>query len=552
MITLSKRNRKRSNKKPISKEIEKKVVKPNIIKRSKDSKLLTAAMLIGIFFMVLFLTTYFNYTSGTYIDGEPDELSDFYLSGPDPYYNMRLCEETLKTGMYPYSTVHDPDPMLNYPIGASGGRPPLFNMIAIFSAHVLSLFTGMNVVIALGYSMLFLPSIYGALLIFPVYGIGKELLNKKAGIIGALLIGIIPIHLGGGHGSTLGLFDHDSFVLLMTTFVVYFFLKCIRENDNIRALVYAGIAGISIACIELTWVSAQTIYMIICIFLTVNLLVGIFKSNVNVPLYARSFSMFGLVFVLTLPYMALMQHIFDFPMFTMGYSFALFALAYGIERIKLPWVITVPSLGVLAIAGVGFLYALYTKLIPYILGPISVIADLLFGSGVYGDKVSGTIAEAGIFNISRTVMSYGPALFWVAIAGFVYFSYVMIKDKIRSDYLFVGVVFVIYFWFLSVAGRFLNDLVPYIAIFGGICLWKMIDKIDYTTMMKNIKQSSGERKELKWYHITTGAAIVLVIFSPFFQTTSFILANIYFVAMVLCTISAIKILDGYDIDFTMN
>ncbi|ENO12271.1 hypothetical protein MBGDC06_00398 [Thermoplasmatales archaeon SCGC AB-539-C06] len=55
-----------------------------------------AVALVGIFFLTLFLTTAFNYNSGTTINEAGETLSEtFYLSGPDPYYNMRSINITL-------------------------------------------------------------------------------------------------------------------------------------------------------------------------------------------------------------------------------------------------------------------------------------------------------------------------------------------------------------------------------------------------------------------------------------------------------------------------
>ena len=70
-----------------------------------------AVSLVGIFLLVLFLNSYFNITSETSINPEGKDFDKFYLSGPDPYYNMRLVDETLygeKAGYYPYYSDIDP------------------------------------------------------------------------------------------------------------------------------------------------------------------------------------------------------------------------------------------------------------------------------------------------------------------------------------------------------------------------------------------------------------------------------------------------------------
>ncbi len=67
--------------------------------------------LIAIFFLVLFMNSYFNITSNVNINPDGTTLTDtFYLSGPDPYYNMRLVDSTTQTGRFPYYSSSSPDP----------------------------------------------------------------------------------------------------------------------------------------------------------------------------------------------------------------------------------------------------------------------------------------------------------------------------------------------------------------------------------------------------------------------------------------------------------
>ena len=127
-----------------------------------------AISLVGIFFLVLFLNAYFNLTSEVSINREGTGLNKFYLSGPDPYYNMRLVNQTLETGRYPFYVSGEKDPLLNYPFGRQGGgRAPLLNMMAIGFSRLLVPF--MSESDAIGYSMQFVAALFGALIVFPVF-----------------------------------------------------------------------------------------------------------------------------------------------------------------------------------------------------------------------------------------------------------------------------------------------------------------------------------------------------------------------------------------------
>jgi len=69
--------------------------KPIIGKKSKfgiKKNWWIAIALVGIFFIVLLHNTYYNASTEIAINPEGEGFEKFYLSGPDPYYNMRLVE----------------------------------------------------------------------------------------------------------------------------------------------------------------------------------------------------------------------------------------------------------------------------------------------------------------------------------------------------------------------------------------------------------------------------------------------------------------------------
>ena len=122
---------------------------------------------------------------------------------------------------------------------------------------------------------------------------------------------------------------------------------------------------------------------------------------------------------------------------------------------------------------------------------LTKINEILYGSGIYGNKVSDTIAEAGTYGISRTVMSFGPSLFWIAWIGFFLIAYFYLIKNQRKDHLFILFLFLIQTWFIGVAGRFINDLVVPIALLSAWMIWFMIDKIDYQSMVRSVRASGG-------------------------------------------------------------
>lgn len=491
--------RKRAQRKSIPVgSIEKQVDRTISLKQNKNKPFhikkqwWVAASLIAIFLMVLMLNTYFNVTSGAPFNEDGTGFDKYYLSGPDPYYNMRHVEETLygdNAGYYPFYS--ESDPLLNYPLGRSGGRGPFMNILAIGFGQLLTPF--MDEVDAVGYAMQFLPALFGALLVFPIYFIGKTLFSRKVGLLAALFLVLIPVHIGSGHGSAYALFDHDSINMFLIITSYFFLLKGITSFDLKKSSLYAILAGLPLAALTMLWVEAEYLFTIIALYAIVQMIIDLFlgKKDFSVPLTASITLLTG--YLISLPvvasrggfspdlnlYLALGVMVFGF-------------LYYLFTTKKIPWTISLPSIFTIGAGGVLFLYFLpvISNFLPFV-SRLNKIADILFGSGIYGNKVSQTIAEAGTYDISRTVMSFGPALFWIAWIGFFILGYHYLVKNHRRDYFFLLLIFIIQIWFIGVAGRFINDLVPPLILLSSWFIWLIIDKIDYRSMIKNIKRVGG-------------------------------------------------------------
>lgn len=515
--------RKRAQRKSIPLEEKRQPVEQKIISKSRlprvNKKWWTAFSLVAIFMLVLFFNSYFNITSGAPFNPDGTGFDKYYLSGPDPYYNMRLVEQTLygqDAGHYPFYSYDDP--LLNYPLGTSGGRRPLMNMMAIMFGQVLTPF--MDEVDAVGYAMQFIPALFGALLIFPVYYIGKTLFDKKTGLLAALIVALIPIHLGSGHGSAYSLFDHDSLNLLLIVTTYAFLMKALREKDSMRSIIYSLLAGMPLAALSMVWVESQFLFTVIAIYAIVQMIVDIYQNRIDIRV-PRSISITLFTgFLVSAPVLLARSSPFSSLSFYLCVGIASFGVLYYLfKRQNFPWTLSLPLIFGLGIGAVLFLYLVpsLSQTFPFLSG-FNKISGILFGSGIYGNKVSMTIAEAGTYGISRTVMSFGPALFWIAWIGFIFIGYHYLKNEHRRDHLFLLLLFIIEIWFISIAGRFMNDLVPIIALFSAWFVVFIVNKIDYKNMIKSIRGLGGGihglRRGVKFIHLVGIIIIALLVVFP--------------------------------------
>lgn len=474
---------------------------------------ITALGLAFTVFLTLFLAAYFNATSEEAINPEGKTLQDRYLlSGPDPYYNMRVVEKLYETGHYPYWNNNDPDPLLNYPVGKANSRPPLFNTLFVVVAKFLSLF--MNSVDAIGISMQFLPSLYGALLVIPVYFIGKLLFGRKAGLIAALLIPLIPIHIGSGHGSAYSLADHDSWILLLGTALYFFVIRSQMESNFKKSVIYAAIAGVFLGMEVLSWAGAYFFFAFLSFYFVIQMVIDIVKNDVTVRRFSSVITCMFVALLVALPSYLSKGQINYIATVTTAVVFIFGIIYLFLSKKKLPWILTIPSLAVLAGAFTAFLYIIRDATNPLIL-PLARFANHIFGGLAYVQKSKTylTIAEASTFGLSRTVMSFGPALFLMAWFGFVFL--IIWKRFIRrwdAVSVFIIIWFIVENYLTGSAGRFINDLVPIVAILSGGVIGYAVDKLNFKQLRKSLQNVRSARDLRKAIRISQIAFVIFIAF----------------------------------------
>lgn len=223
--------------------------------------------LFAFFLIALFLRLYFPYHN-VFGSGWVN------FQETDAWYNMR---QTLILALhFPHRMLFDPYYL--YPGGGTIGSPPFFYLLVGFFAWMFGAGSPTQKVIETVGA--YLPAILGALVTVPVYFIGKELFNRKAGLLAAALIAILPGQFLWR--SMLGFTDyHVTETLFSATAMMFLILalKSSRDKDLSfrsilhrdwgalrRPLLYATLAGISLGLYLLTWAGAGLFIFIIFAF----------------------------------------------------------------------------------------------------------------------------------------------------------------------------------------------------------------------------------------------------------------------------------------------
>jgi len=201
------------------------------------------------------------------------------FDGNDGSYHIMLAKSTVLNLQRPWF-----DPMTFFPRGTEITFGPFNSWAIAILSYIADLGTpSMHTVEVVG---AVLPAVFGALLVFVVYFIGRELGGRTAGFMAAVMIAVLPGQFLSR--SLIGFADHHaSEVLLSTTAMLFFILAfrsgagkltfaAIRRMDLTalkRTLAYCLLAGLFLGFYIDAWSSGHLFVGIILAFVTVQSIV---------------------------------------------------------------------------------------------------------------------------------------------------------------------------------------------------------------------------------------------------------------------------------------
>lgn len=347
--------------------------------------------LFAIFALSLYLRTVIPYDS-VFRDGVVAFASD------DAVFQMRLVENTLYN--FPHRLVYDAFTI--YPYGSGIHWGPLWTQLIASLSLIIGMGSyNMQTVNTIG---AFFPSVFGALVVFPVYFIGKSLGNRSTGLIAALLIALLPGQFFSR--STLGFTDNHVAEVLFSTATIAFFILAVKagKEKNIKfsevrlkqkPVLFSIFAGVMLAGYQLSWPGAPFFGLIISIFILIQYMIDDMRGISTDYLAIAAVPMFLIDLISVLPYVHP-----DFGFSTTSYSW--FHIAVPIAGMGLPIALSLISMEIKKRGFSRYHYPLFLGGF-FVLGMLGVMVflpqlyDTLVGAPriIFEEKTGGasTIAE---------------------------------------------------------------------------------------------------------------------------------------------------------------
>ncbi len=448
------------------------------------------------------------------------------FGGNDPWYHLRMVELTVLH--FPHRPFFDP--FTHFPLGDRIHFGPFFDQMIAFCSLVVGLGSPTQHTIEVVHA--FFPTILGALVVFPVYFIGKEVFDdRRVGILSAALIVIIPGQFLSR--SLLGFTDHHVAETLFSTLAIMFLIFAIkraRENglkfehildrngDILKSpLLFAMFSGIMLGCYLLSWMGAPLLMVCIIIFALLQ-----FVSD-----YAKNISSEYLCIVgtiaLIIPALMAIPYVGKGP-YTWFHvaSFALGGIVFLVlgmipkimNRVNLKRYLYPLLLILIGFTGIAISYLLIPDIINIMVSSFKIFSP-------QGGAL--TVAEvAPLF--SRPGLAYGnftTSLFFMFIS-LALLGYAVIREwKAEKTLFFVWSIFMI--WITLRQNRFAYYSAVNASILTGFFAWKMLDwggfgKLYEDYLAKREKKAFDLKRfiqrNLKISHFMVVIIVILFVFYP--------------------------------------
>ncbi|HUI39495.1 MAG TPA: STT3 domain-containing protein, partial [Methanothrix sp.] len=194
-----------------------------------------------------------------------------FSSETDAWYHMMLAKGTVINLQRLWF-----DPMTYFPHGTPIPWGPFLDWAITIFSYIFGLgHPSMHTVEVIGALS---PAVLGALVVFPVYFIGKEIGGKSCGIVSALIIAVLPGQFLSR--TTLGFSDHHAAESFLSALAIMFFLLALHYGRSMtleavqknmaslkKPLLFAVLAGISLGLYIDAWATGFLFEGIILAFI---------------------------------------------------------------------------------------------------------------------------------------------------------------------------------------------------------------------------------------------------------------------------------------------
>lgn len=476
------------------------------------SKTRNTAIWLGLFFVAA-LALRVAFGIGTGFD---EQSGREIFTGNDPYYHDRTLRHLLETGE---NLNHDA--AINYPDGRANPNPPLFIWTSAPLAVALEASGAED---PTGTALNWMTSLWGALIVFPVFMIARDLWGRAAGLWAAFFAGISAPYI---QRSIWGYADHDAITMFLITLAFAFMVKAFRATANREyvtswrdgraraaglrqaftanrtAFAWAALAGAALTGTALVWKGYPYALAVLAVGCGFQLVADHLRNRDSTATFGLY--LLPLLMVVVLPWLLYYRL---FPEFLDGTVFPSLYVLIGVVVAGLllvptrdiPSIVVFPSLLVAGLLGLALLLWVFP----------AAGHQVFSGLGYFEQsKLYTTIAEAQRAQLGFVAASFG---FFTFVFGFFGF-WQALKGAWRGEAapMLIAAWGTVAFFMAFAASRFVMNAVPVFAVFIGVFMAWLFTRLGFVRDWS--AGSYGQKAQRGWgkWTLAVLAALFLVV-----------------------------------------
>ncbi|MFW9930065.1 MAG: STT3 domain-containing protein [Candidatus Thorarchaeota archaeon] len=195
---------------------------------------------------------------------------DYVLNANDTFSQLRAAHVILGQGLYSFFQFANPKSWYPYSSGVLGVHYYVGTPLTAVIFYYITNFLGLNM--PLEQAAFVIPGILGSLTVIVIYFLGKEIANKKVGLLAAFLLAMSPGHI---QRSMAGFFDNEAVGVFLLLLTFYFFLKALRTESFFNTV----FAGITLGFMMNSWGGSSFAVQLISVFALTLILIKRFSSR---------------------------------------------------------------------------------------------------------------------------------------------------------------------------------------------------------------------------------------------------------------------------------
>ena len=427
----------------------------------------------------------------------------FALSGgSSAQYHLHVIESILNGS---YSVT---DSTVNYPIGGLNVYPPLMDFIAAGVAMVASA-AGLSTTEAASFALASLNPVFGALTCIPVYLVGKEMFDKKIGVVAALVFAFLALPIST---SVFSSGTEYALAAFLVAFMSYFMVKMVHAldaEDGSKKSVYvnAVLAGLFLALAALTWNGFRILLVVPIIAMVIQILVDRFSGR-NFTNVLMGYAIIMLVGVVVAAPYYIVAGLWD-AVFSGPLLIAVVAIVFGFLFKALeskPWIFVVPGLIVVFIAFLAVLY----------FAAPGLFDAFVSGNSIYSSSIMASLVSDRV-SMSNVASYYGWLTTWMPICLGIYEFYVYARKDRSATQLFKAVWLLVLFF--AVWTTYANAAVIGVvfAVGSAAVIVKVLEAADLKSWYNTMKVAGFPgclRKMVKPFPFASVLIVALLVIVP--------------------------------------